>query len=298
MSTVENPAVDVAAPAAVLEEDLPPLSDRITVIRPASRVPHLDFRELWQYRELALTIVWRDLKVRYKQSLIGASWAILQPAMQTVIFTFIFGKFAKISSQGLPYQVFVFSGLLAWTYFASSLAGASSSINVNAPLVTKIYFPRVLLPLAAVTTPLVDFLCASTVLWGMIAYYRVGLGWHLIFAPLFLLLAGVTALGVGLLFATVNVRYRDVPYAIPFLIQAWLFLSPVIYPLHSLGHQWPTILSLNPMAAVIGGFRWSIFGTPPPTALQLAISCGAALVFVLVGTAVFRSSEPRFADTI
>jgi lipopolysaccharide transport system permease protein len=302
VSTAEKTALERAArrsstdPAA--EEDLLPLSDRVTVIRPASRVPHFDLRELWQYRELAATFAWRDLKVRYKQSLIGAAWAILQPLTTMIIFTLIFGKFAKIPSQNLPYQVFVYSGLLPWTYFASALGGASSSVALNASLVTKIYFPRVLLPLSAVTVPAVDFLIACTVLGGLMGWYSLSVGWHAVLAPLFMLLAAATALGVGLVFAVINVRYRDVPYVIPFVIQIWLFLSPVIYPTHALGAKWQWIFALNPLTGVIGGFRWALLGTSPPTAGQLIVSAGVAIGFLLAGTAFFRSSEPRFADTI
>jgi lipopolysaccharide transport system permease protein len=296
---LEETALDGTAQVVAAGDELPPVSDRLTVIRPASRVPRLDFRELWRFRELAATLAWRDLKVRYKQSLIGASWAIIQPVMTMVVFTFIFGTFAHVPSQNLPYPVFSYSGILPWTYFASALSAASASLSLNSQLVTKIYFPRVLLPLAGVTVPAVDFLIAFTVLGGLMGYYSLSVGINALLAPLFMVLAGATALGVGMLFAVINVRYRDVPYAIPFIVNIWLFLSPVIYPIRALHQSWERlILSLNPMSGVITGFRWSLLGTPPPTTLQLLLSIVAALVFLLVGTAVFRSSEPRFADTI
>jgi lipopolysaccharide transport system permease protein len=296
---LEKTAIEDSAGDLADEDELPQISDRVITIRPASRRPHLDLHELWQYRELAATFAWRDLKVRYKQSLIGATWAIIQPVMTMVVFTFIFGTFAKVPSQNLPYEVFSYSGILPWAYFAGALGAASASLSMNASLVTKIYFPRVLLPLAGITVPAVDFLIACTVLGGLMGYYHLSTGIHALLAPLFMILAAATALGVGLVFAVVNVRYRDVPYAIPFVIQIWLFLSPVIYPINALHQQWERlILSLNPMSAVITGFRWSLLGTPPPSLLQLLLSIAAACVFLTFGLAIFRSAEPRFADTI
>jgi homopolymeric O-antigen transport system permease protein len=296
MSTVrETPVVE----APIRDDELPELSDRVTVIRPASSVPHLDLRDLWVYRELAATFAWRDLKVRYKQSLIGVAWAIIQPVMTMVVFTFIFGTFAHVPSQGLPYPVFSYSGILPWTYFAAALGAASSSLAMNSNLVTKIYFPRVLLPLAAITVPAVDFVLASSVLFGLMTYYGLSLGPHVLLAPVFMLLAAATALGVGLFFAVVNVRYRDVPYAIPFIIQIWLFLSPVIYPAGALHQPWERlILSLNPMTGVITGFRWALLGTTPPSLQLVVLSVVSAIAFLLFGLAFFRRSEPRFADTI
>ncbi|HZR91582.1 MAG TPA: ABC transporter permease [Gaiellaceae bacterium] len=296
---LERTAVAQRAETIEADDELPAISDRVTVIRPASGLLRIDLRELWQYRELAATFAWRDLKVRYKQSLIGAAWAILQPVMTMVVFTFVFGTFAHVPSQGLPYPVFSYSGLLPWVYFAAALGAASSSLQMNSSLVTKIYFPRVLLPLAAVTVPAVDFLLACTVLGGFIGYYHLSVGVHALLAPVFMILAAASALGVGLVFAVINVRYRDVPYAIPFVIQIWMFLSPVIYPTNALHHAWERlILSLNPMNGVITGFRWSLLGTTPPSTLQVLLSVAAAAVFLLVGLAVFRRAEPRFADTI
>ena len=285
--------------ALTFDDDLPEISGRVTHIKPASKLPHLDFRELWQYRELAATFAWRDLKVRYKQSLIGAAWAILQPVMTMVVFTFIFGTFAHVPSQGLPYPVFSYSGILPWIYFSAALGAASGSLAMNSTLVTKIYFPRMLLPIAAITVPAIDFLLASTILGGFMGWYHIGITVHALLAPLFMILAAASALGVGLVFAVINVRYRDVPYAIPFIIQIWLFLSPVIYPIKALKQPWERlILSLNPMSGVITGFRWSLLGTTPPTTLQIVLSVVSAGVFLTVGLAVFRRAEPRFADTI
>jgi lipopolysaccharide transport system permease protein len=295
---MEKAALGREAGPDAFDEALPLVSDRLTVIRPASRIPKLDFHELWQYRELALTFVWRDLKVRYKQTAIGVAWALLQPFVMMVVLTLIFGKFAKFPSQNLPYPVFLFSAQLPWTYFQSSFQSSSFSVSLNSALVTKIYFPRVLLPLAAIIVPFVDFLLASTILAGMMAYYHVGVGPEVMLAPIFILLAAVTALGAGLLFSVANVRYRDVPYVMPFLVQIWFYCSGVIYPIASLKPHWQWILSLNPMTGVITGFRWALVGTPPPNAGQFALSVGMAGLLFLVGLTVFRGYEPRFADTI
>jgi lipopolysaccharide transport system permease protein len=294
---MQNTAVDERS-LAVGEDELPPLSDRLTVIRPASRVPKLDFRELWQYRELALTFVWRDLKVRYKQTAIGVAWALLQPFITMVVLTLIFGKFAQFPSQNLPYPIFLYSAQLPWTYFQSAFQASSASVSLNAPLVTKIYFPRVLLPIAAIIVPAVDFLLASTILAGMMVFYHVGVTSAVLLAPLFMLLAAVTALGAGMLFCVANVRYRDVPYVIPFLVQIWFYASGIVYPIDALKTKWQWILSLNPMTGVITGFRWAVVGTPPPHAGQFALSVAMAGLLFLFGLTVFRGWEPRFADTI
>ena len=293
-----------AVQAAEAPAGAPPLAeaerrvDRVAVIKPSTGWPTIDLRELWHYRELLGILVWRDVKVRYKQTLIGVAWAVLQPFMTMVVFTVIFGKFAKFPSDDLPYPIFVYSGLLPWTYFASSLTQSSSSLVANATLVTKVYFPRVLLPLAAVSVPVVDFLLALVVLVGMIFYFGVPLGSAVALAPLFLLLGLATVLGVGFWLSALNVRYRDVPYAIPFLVQIWLFLSPVIYPAGALPEHWKWLFSLNPMNAVISGFRWAVLDTPAPDVRQLVLGCLAATIFLVSGLAFFKRSEPRFADTI
>jgi lipopolysaccharide transport system permease protein len=212
--------------------------------------------------------------------------------------TLIFGKFAQFSSEGLPYQVFAFSGLLPWTYFASALALSSASVVSNQNLVTKVYFPRVFLPFAASAVPAVDFAVAFVVLLGLMAWFGVGIGPAIAMLPLFLALAFVTALGVGLFLSAINVRYRDVPYAIPFVVQLWMWLSPVAYAVTALPENYQWIFALNPMTGVINGFRWALLGTPAPSPGQLAVSVAAAFVFFVGGLAYFRRSEPRFADTI
>ncbi len=282
---------DAAAPSQ-------PRAERLTVIKPAPRWPHIDLRELWHYRELLARLVWRDVAVRYKQTSIGVAWAILQPFLTMVVFTFVFGRFANFPSKGIPYPIFTYSALLPWTYFASAVAVASVSLVSNRALVTKVYFPRVLLPLAGVSVPVVDFLLASVVLVGMMAWYDVWPSAGVALAPLFLLMAFAAALGTALLLSAVNVRYRDVPYAIPFLMQIWLYLSGVVYAIDALPSHWQWVLSLNPMTAVINGFQWGMLNTAPPNVGQTLVSVASAAGMLVVGLWYFRRSEPRFADTI
>jgi lipopolysaccharide transport system permease protein len=286
----QTPAPTVAAPR---ERD-----QRVTVIRPAPRWPHLDIPELWQFRELLLRLVWRDVSVRYKQTSIGVAWAILQPFLTMVVFTFVFGRFANFPSKGLPYPIFTYSALLPWTYFASAVALSSASLVSNRGLVTKVYFPRVLMPLASVTVPLADFAPAFLVLVGMMFWFSVWPGLALLLAPLFLAMAVFTALGVGLFLSALNVRYRDVPYAVPFLIQIWLYLSGVVYAISALPEKWQWVLALNPMTTVINGFQWGVLGTAPPELDKALLGVAATAVFFVVGLWYFRRSEPRFADTI
>jgi lipopolysaccharide transport system permease protein len=287
------------APASesIRSQDVPRV-ERVTVIKPAPRWPHLDFRELWHYRELFARLTWRDVVVRYKQTSIGVAWAILQPFLTMVVFTFVFGRFANFPSKGVPYPIFTYSALLPWTYFAAAVALGSSSLVSNRGLVTKVYFPRVLLPLAGVSVPIVDFFLASIVLFGMMAWFQVWPSAAIVLAPLFLLMAFVTALGISLFLSAVNVRYRDVPYAIPFVMQIWLFLSGVVYAINALPEKWQWVLAVNPMTAVIAGFQWGVLGTVAPDLGKTLVSVGAAAAFLVIGLWYFRRSEPRFADTI
>jgi len=289
----ERAAQPPAAPAP-----RPPRDERVTVIRPAPRWPHLDVSEIWHYRELLARLVWRDIAVRYKQTSIGVAWAVIQPFLTMVVFSLVFGKFGNFPSKGVPYPIFTFSALLPWTFFASAVALSSTSLVTNRGLVTKVYFPRVLMPLAAVTVPIVDFFPAFVVLVGLMAYYSVWPGIGLLFAPLFLLMAGIAALGVGLFLSALNARYRDVPYAVPFLIQIWFYLSGVVYALSSLPDKWQWVLAVNPMTAVINGFQWGVLDTPAPDLGKTAVSVAATAVFFVLGLWYFRRTEPRFADTI
>ena len=291
---VRERAVRAEAKAAASAERV----ERVTLIRPAPRWPHLDLSELWHYRELLGRLAWRDIAVRYKQTSIGVAWAILQPFLTMVVFTFVFGRFASFPSNGVPYPIFTYSALLPWMYFASAASLSGTSLVSNRGLITKVYFPRVLLPLAAVTVPVADFLLAFVVLFGMMAWFDVWPGAALVLAPFFLLMAYVSALGVGLFLSAVNVRYRDVPYAIPFIMQIWLYVSGVVYAISALPEHWQWVLALNPMTAVISGFQWGVLNTAPPELGKTLVSIGAMAAIFLVGLWFFRRSEPRFADTI
>jgi lipopolysaccharide transport system permease protein len=270
----------------------------VTTIKPAERRLMPEFRELWRHRHLALLFAWRDVKVRYKQSLIGIAWAVLQPFITMVVFTLIFGKFANFPSQGLPYQVFVYAGLIPWTFFASSLGLTAGSVVTNRVLVQKVYFPRLVLPLSSVLVPLVDFFFSFLVLLGIMLWFDVSIQATAILAPLFLLIIAMTAVGVGSALAVVNVRYRDVPYTIPFLIQLWLYASPVIYPTNALPEQYQIISALNPVVAGVTGFRWALTGTPPPDTIVLVLGISMAIVLFVGGLLVYRRGEAKFADVM
>jgi lipopolysaccharide transport system permease protein len=273
--------------------------DRVFVIRPPARWPHLDFGELWHYRELLLTFVWRDVKVRYKQSFLGFAWALIVPIFTATVYVVIFGKFAKFPNAEIPYPILVFSGLLPMQYFTSSLNLSSTSLVSNANLLTKVYFPRVLLPLAGVLVPIVDFVLGLFVLIGMMAWYGAWPGGpEFALVPLFLGLALVSALGIGFLLSALNVRYRDVPYAIPVFLQVLPFISGVPYAVNELPEKWQWILSLNPMTSAISGWRWTVLSAPAPDPAKVAVGAIVAAVLLFGGLTFFRSSEPRFADTI
>jgi lipopolysaccharide transport system permease protein len=274
-----------------------PLSNRVTVIKPPSKWLAINFRELWAYRELASTFAWRDFKVRYKQAYLGILWAVVQPFGQMVVAVVIFGKFAHFPADG-PYPVFVYSALMLWGYFTGAITRASNSLVGNITFVTKIYFPRVLLPLSAVVSPLVDFCFSSLVIVALMAYYHVVPGLTLLAVPIVLLLTMLTALGAGLFLSAINVRYRDVPYTLPYLIMMWTFLSPVYYTNHGLPHRWQLLASLNPMAGVLGSFRWAVIGAPLPPISQLGTSLAMMVATLAVGLVVFKRQEPRFADNI
>ena len=288
------------APATDSEVALPAQRvERVTTIRPSPRRPHLDVPELWHYRELLGRFVWRDVKVRYKQTSLGIAWALLVPIFSAVIYVVVFGKFANFPAGDVPYATLVLSGLIVMQYFNSSLTGSSLSLVANLPLVTKVYFPRVLLPLAAALVPVVDFAVGFLVLIPLMLYYNVGPdGIELLAAPLFLALAFVTALGAGFFLATLNVRYRDVPHMLPAFMPVLPLVSGVPYAVQEIPEKWQWILAFNPMTAVIAGWRWAILGADAPNWAQTAVGVAVALAVFVVGLGVFRSSEPRFADTI
>jgi homopolymeric O-antigen transport system permease protein len=274
-------------------------SDVVTVIRPVTGLPRLHLLELWRYRELAFRIIWRDIKVRYKQTFLGVAWALLVPLFTSVVYVIVFGKFAEFPAGNLPYPLLVLSGTLPMQYFTSSLTSSSTSLVSNVSLVTKVYFPRVLLPLAGVIVPIVEFVIGWTLMLGVMAWYDTWPGGiQLLLAPAFMGLAFVTALGAGFLLSAVNVRYRDVPYALPVILQVLPLLSAVPYALSAIPEKWQWLLSLNPMTSVITGWRWAVLDAPAPEPGQVALSVGVALVLVLGGLAYFRRTEATFADKI
>ncbi len=258
----------------------------------------LDLGELWAYRELLYFFIWRDIKVRYKQTVIGAAWAILQPVLTMLVFSLFFGKLAKIPSQGLPYPIFYYSALLPWMYFASAMQGATAIVVDNQRVITKIYFPRVVLPIASVLSGLLDFAISFGVFLIMMAYYRMLPTAAVIWLPAFLLLAVLTALGVGLWLSALNALYRDVRYVVPFLVQFWLFASPVAYPSSLVPAKWRWLYGLNPMAGVIEGFRWALTGHGQPPGPMLAASSGAVILLVLSGLLYYHAVEGTMADVV
>jgi lipopolysaccharide transport system permease protein len=270
----------------------------IVHIKPSSGLAALNLGDLWRYRELVLFMIWRDVKVRYKQTLLGAAWAVIQPVLTMLVFTFVFGTVAKVPTEGMPYPIFSYTALLPWGLFTAALNTASRSLTANQNMVTKIYFPRLVLPLASVLGGLVDFAIAFVILIGMMLYYHVsptGAVWTL---PLFLVLTLVTALGVALWLSAINVQYRDVNYVLPFLTQFWLFLTPVAYSAQVISAKWQTVYSLNPMAGVVNGFRWALLGTNTGPDLNMAVSAAISIAFLVSGLFYFRSMERTFADTI
>lgn len=259
---------------------------------------HLDLAALWQYRELLYFLVWRDVKVRYKQTAIGATWAILQPLMTMIIFTAIFGYFAKIPSDGLPYPIFAYTALLPWIYFATALSRSSGSVVSEAHLISKVYFPRVILPLAGTVSGIIDFVVAFVLLLGMMIWYGIMPTWGLVALPLFLLLALATALAVGLWCSALNVRYRDVGHTVPFLTQCWMYASPVAYPVSLVPENWRFLYSLNPMAGVIEGFRWALLGKQGPDFGVMAVSAVVVAVLLIGGLVFFKHMERTFVDVV
>ena len=275
-----------------------------TIIRPSRGWSTLALGEIWAYRELLYFLIWRDVKVRYKQTVLGAAWAILQPLLTMLVFTIFFGGLAKVGSDGLPYPIFSFAGLLPWNLFAQGLSQSSSSIIGSATLITKVYFPRLVIPISAVLGGLVDFAVACAILILMMAYYGIWPNAAIVFLPLLLLLGTAAAMGVGIWLAALSVEYRDVRYVVPFFVQMWLFITPVIYPaskvtekLHQMGL--PTwIYGLNPMAGVVEGFRWALLGTGSRPGAMLLTSTAVTIVLLTSAAFYFRRLERTFADEI
>ncbi len=268
------------------------------VIRPSKGWIALKLADLWEYRELLYFLVWRDIKVRYKQTALGAAWAIIQPFFTMVVFSIFFGKLAKMPSDGVPYPIFAYSALVPWTFFANGLAQSSNSLVDSANLIKKVYFPRLTIPIANVLGGLVDFSIAFTVLLGLMLWYGILPTARILWLPLFLLLALVTALAVGLWLAVLNVEYRDVKYTVPFVTQFWMYATPIVYPSSLLSEPWRTIYGLNPMVGVVEGFRWALLGTKTAPGPIIAVSALAALIILVGGAFYFRRMEKTFADVV
>jgi lipopolysaccharide transport system permease protein len=276
-----------------------PLADVPVIdITPPRGWLEINLAELWQFRELIYFFVWRDIKIRYKQTAIGAAWAIFQPLMTMLVFTLFFGRLAKIPSGGLPYPIFYYSALLPWMYFAGALQNATNSVVEQQRVITKVYFPRLVLPIAAVVSGLLDFAIGFVVFLFMMLFYRVVPGKAILLFPAFLLLAVATALGAGLWLSALNAIYRDVRYVMPFLVQFWMFVSPVAYPTALVPARWRWLYGLNPMAGVIEGFRWSLTGRGQAPSLLLAASSGAVIVVLIGGLYFFRKMEATIADVV
>jgi homopolymeric O-antigen transport system permease protein len=273
------------------------MSEPVTVIEPRRGMAAINWRELLHYRDLFFFLIRRDVTVRYKQTVLGALWAILQPTMYMVVFSLFFGRLAKIPSDGLPYPIFLYAGLLPWTLFASSVGQSANSVIGSSSLITKVYFPRLIIPLASVGSALVDFAVASSVLFILMLYYAIMPGVGLLWLPILIAGTVMTALGIGMLIAALNVSYRDFRYLVPFTIQLWLFLTPVIYPVSLVPPRWQWLLLLNPMTGLIGGYRAALLGRPMPwEALAVSLILGAAAF--IAGALYFRATERTFADIV
>lgn len=268
-----------------------------TIIEPTRGWVPVDLRELWHYRDLLYVLTWREISVRYKQTLLGFAWAIIQPVMTMVVFTIFLGKFARIPSDGIPYPVFSFLGLLPWTFFSGALTRSGTSLVANANLLSKVYFPRVLIPLSATLSALADFLIAFVVLFALMGWYGIAPSWTAIYLIPLTVLTAIAATGVGMWLSALNVQYRDVQHAIPFLVQLWMYATPVVYPSSIVPEKWRALFALNPLAGIIEGFRSATLGRPMDWRL-LSISAAATLVLTAIGFWRFRRMERTFADIV
>ena len=271
---------------------------RKMIIQPSSGWKALNLRDLWIYRELIYFMTWRDLKVRYKQTLLGAAWAILQPFLTMVVFSIFFGSLANVPSDGLPYPIFSYTALIPWTLFSKALQDASRSLVNNSHMITKVYFPRMILPLASVLAGVIDFLIAFVVLLGMMVYYQVVPTTNIWTIPLFLLLTLVTAVGVSLWLSALNVLFRDINYVLPFLTQFWMYITPIAYSSSLVPEEWQLVYALNPMTGVVEGFRWALLGTGQAPGMMTLVSSLVALVLLISGMFYFKRMERLFADMV
>ncbi len=293
-----NSALETEISCEIPASEGPAGAGHVTVIQASEPWFALHLRDLWTYRELLGFLVWRDVKVRYKQTALGAAWALLQPLLTMLVFTLLFGRLAKLPSDNVPYPLFVYTALLPWQLFAFALTESSNSLVGNQHLIRKVYFPRLVVPIASVLVGLVDFALSLLVLAGMMAYYGVRpAATTLLFIP-FLLLAVLTALGVGLWLSALNIQYRDVKYVVPFLTQFWMFATPVAYSSSLVPEKWRQLYSLNPMAGVVDGFRWALLGSSGRSGAMLSISIVAVVLVLLGGLTYFKRMEKHFADLV
>ena len=296
-STVTSPPLtaDAAESQELLSASVP--EQPLVTIEPSHAWTAPDLRDLWTYRELLLFLIWRDLKVRYKQTALGVAWVIMQPLLLTIIFSVFLGMLVRVPSDGVPYPIFVYLGLLPWTFFSSSVTGGASSLIANSHLITKVYFPRMLIPTGSLGARLVDLAISFVILVGMLIYYRVPLTLNLLWLPLMIVLVALLALGCGMLAAALNVKYRDVGLVLPVIVQVWMFMSPVLYPLSLVPPKWRKVYSLNPLVGIIEGFRAACLGKQfNRTALVIA---GTVTIVVLIWSAyLFRRVEKSFADFV
>lgn len=269
---------------------------QVTIIRPKRGLSLLDLRELWEYRELLYFLTWRDIIVRYKQTVIGVAWAVLQPLVMMIVFTLFFGKLAKIPSEGIPYPIFTYSGLLPWQLFSRTLSDSSNSLLRNQRLITRAYFPRIIAPLSTTLVAVVDFLISAVLLVILMFIYGITPSANIIFLPIFILLLLTTALGVGLWLSVLNVEYRDIAYVLPFLNQLWLFLTPVVYPSTIVPEKWRILYGFNPMTGVVDGFRWALFGVGEGISTAILVSSIIAILLFTSGIIWFNHKEQTFAD--
>jgi lipopolysaccharide transport system permease protein len=280
------------------EQDANAAAEHHLRIQPTSGWGQLKLGELWQHRELVYFMTWRDIKIRYKQTALGASWAIIQPLFTMLVFSIFLGKLAKVPSDGLPYPLFSYAALVPWTFFATGLVQSSNSLVGSATLIRKVYFPRLAIPLGTVFAGMVDFLIAFLVLLVMMGFYGHLPTSNIIYLPLFVVLSVMTSLGVGLWLSAMNVRYRDVRYMVPFLTQFWLFATPVAYPSNMLPEPWKTVYGLNPMAGVVEGFRWALLGVDTPPGPMVWVSAVVAVLLLISGVIYFTRTEKTFADVV
>jgi lipopolysaccharide transport system permease protein len=314
MSTTTGNSSSSALPQAAATEPTPPITQTSTppqkmtthelpdeplvTIQPSKTWRAVNLRELWDHRELLFFLVWRDLKVRYKQTALGVAWAIIQPLFTMLIFTLFFGKLAGIGSDGVPYPIFAYVALLPWTFFANAITNGSNSLVGDSRLITKVYFPRMIIPVASVGAGLLDFAIASVFLVGLMVYYHIGITWNLAALPLLILLLTMLSMGVGILMAGLNIKYRDVRYTLPLLIQLWMFASPVIYPLSIVPERWKWVVAINPMAGIIEGFRSALLGRNNFDWTAISVSAIISVVVLVCSTLMFRRMEKGFADIV